>query len=518
MATPTGRRPSLGASPLDGGFAARATDGDLVAGRYRLRRRVADNERTSTWEAVDETLARPVAVTVMPLERDDDPAARAFLDAAAEASGLASPTLVRVYDAAAGELPSGRVAYVVSEWVTGHSLDAVLSDGPMPIPQAVALATTLAEAASVAHAAGLVHGRIHAGNVLLDRSGRVRLTDVGIAAAARGVAQPGRTPDPEDVARDTRDIAACLFAALTGSWPSRRTPQPAGRLPVAEDPRGTRAEQRTGSPRRLRSEVPRDLDAVVRRALAPEHAGDEGPLTTPGDLAGALARLGRGPRPGSARSRSSEPRAPGMLRKNVPRVAAAALLVAVGVAGYTTGQKVGAVPAPDDGLQGQTLDAPASAGDEGTSASGPIDLEEDGVTVRAYDPLGDGAEQGGSVPNAYDRDPSTSWTTDTYRSAAFGGLKPGVGLVVDLGRPATVERVDLAMANAGGQVELRVGNRLTDEPSALRTVASEAGGKRVRLTSPPGTTGRYWLVWFTELPPAGSGFRAEVQELLLVGR
>ncbi len=76
--------------------------------------------------------------------------------------------------------------------------------------------------------------------------------------------------------------------------------------------------------------------------------------------------------------------------------------------------------------------------------------------VERVDPLGDGAEQPGSVPNVHDQDASTSWTTDSYKTAALSGLKPGVGLVVDLGRPTAVGRVELAMAAAGGTVEVRV--------------------------------------------------------------
>jgi hypothetical protein len=58
------------------------------------------------------------------------------------------------------------------------------------------------------------------------------------------------------------------------------------------------------------------------------------------------------------------------------------------------------------------------------------------------------------VPNAVDGDAATVWRTERYRSAAFGGLKPGVGLLVDLGAPTPVSSVELTTL-PGTTVELR---------------------------------------------------------------
>ena len=64
------------------------------------------------------------------------------------------------------------------------------------------------------------------------------------------------------------------------------------------------------------------------------------------------------------------------------------------------------------------------------------------LKVEAYDPEGDGAENNNLTPKVYDGDKGTGWFSENYRSDTFGGLKKGVGVIVDLGpnkKPQTVE-------------------------------------------------------------------------------
>jgi len=104
--------------------------------------------------------------------------------------------------------------------------------------------------------------------------------------------------------------------------------------------------------------------------------------------------------------------------------------------------------------------------------------------------------------------------TSTYRTARLGGLKPGVGLLVDLQRPTAVGRVDVGLVTPGAGVELRAGDSLGSTAEGLRLVAGNAGsGQLARLTPGSPTTARYWLIWFTSLPPEGKGYREGVTEL-----
>ncbi len=485
--------------------------GDVLAGRYRLDRRVAGRGPAALWRATDVVLARPVAVKLLPAPgaqaRQD---AQPFLLAAGRASGLAHPGLARVYDAALEERSSAEggsedVAYVVSEWVEGRDLTGVLADGPLEPGEAAALAAEAAEAVAAAHARGIGHGRLHPGNVLLTAARRVRVTDVAVAAVLAG-----RRPGPDgltatELAEDTRDLSALLYAMLTARWPGELTPQPARGVAPAPHSGG-----RTCSARQVRAAVPRDLDAVLARGLEPDRPGTMRPTTTAPALAGALAPFAAAEQKRPAAERL--PRPPSRLRRSLPWVAALVFLTAVGTATYAAGRAVGGLPRrPGDVNE---LTAPTTTPSPG--ASGPtrrLDLASLAM-VRDYDPSGDGAENPDQVVNAYDGDTSTAWLTSTYRTARLGGLKPGVGLLVDLQRPTAVGRVDVGLVTPGAGVELRAGDSLGSTAEGLRLVAGNAGsGQLARLTPGSPTTARYWLIWFTSLPREGKGYREGVTEL-----
>jgi hypothetical protein len=147
-----------------------------------------------------------------------------------------------------------------------------------------------------------------------------------------------------------------------------------------------------------------------------------------------------------------------------------------------------------------------------SGSASPIPLR----TVSAFDPRGDGHENDAQVPLAHDGDPGTVWTTERYTTADFGRLKSGVGLLVDLGSATAVRSVTLTLTQAGASVQLRAGDAPAE--AALRTVASvgPAGG-RVTLTPASTTSARYWVVWFTSLPPAGGGYQAGIAEMAFSG-
>jgi hypothetical protein len=113
---------------------------------------------------------------------------------------------------------------------------------------------------------------------------------------------------------------------------------------------------------------------------------------------------------------------------------------------------------------------------------------------------------------AIDGNPGTSWHSDTYRTADFGGLKQGLGLVLDLGQRERVSSVVLDVAGNGGRVELRG----TDDPASAggTTLASaQIEGSRVTLTPAQPAQARYLVVWFTQLPTTDGEFKVDVSEI-----
>jgi hypothetical protein len=250
--------------------------------------------------------------------------------------------------------------------------------------------------------------------------------------------------------------------------------------------------------------VPRALDELVVRVLRPT-AGRPAPASAAA-LADALAGAVRAdtPRPVAPR----EPRLPRPVRRALPVLASLAFLVVVGLGAFAIGRDVGEIPPVDDPL----AEVAVSAAPGAPAAGDRIDLTT--ARIADFDPLGGGTERTGAVPNSIDDDPSTVWETERYRSATFGGLKTGVGLLVDLGRPTRVARVELVTTGGGATVELRAADQLGRRPEDYRVVASGRAEKEaLALTPPAGTTARWYLVWITGLRPSGDGFTAGIAEM-----
>ena len=489
--------------------------GDQLAERYRLETLCSEGPLASLWRATDEVLARPVAVKVVPMTGAGAAVAPAFLAAAGRASMLAAPGLVRVYDAAMEARPGPpggcptEVAYVISEWVDGRALPALLAeDGPVDPVNAARLGVDAAEALEAAHRLGLAHGRLHPGNLLITERGRVLLTDTAVAATLAG--DVPATLTAQQVAADTRDLAACVYAAVTGRWPGAATDRPDGGIPLAPVTGG-----RAYAPSQVRAGVPRQLDAVVARALHPDRYPALPQLTTPAALGAALSPIvAEAAAREGATSRPTVVRPPSRLRRAAPWVASFALIGAFATGTYLVGRAIGELPPPPGGLT--VLAQPTASARPGAAAPVPLDLTAAGVAVSDYDPDGDQHENPSTVINAYDQDPVTAWMTSTYNSAAFGGLKPGVGLLVDFGQPVTVARVGLGLTAAGADVELRAGNALGANESSLPVVARRAPAKTAEsFVVPAGTTRRYWLIWITKLPPdLGSKSRVGISAMV----
>jgi eukaryotic-like serine/threonine-protein kinase len=256
-------------------------DEPRILDRYRLLERLASGGSAEVWRARDEQLDREVAVKRLHAHLFTDESSRARLAAEARAAArLSHPVIVGVYDVdATGDAPA-----LVMELVDGESLAARLDrDGPLAEREAAAIVADLAEALFHAHQQGVIHRDLKPGNVLLDRSGRTRLVDFGIAhslaeASARltvtgTVIGTLRAMAPEQLAdapitprTDLYGLGVVLHEALTGDPP----------YPTAS-PLALAQAQRAGTP--ALEGVDPGLAAVVRGCLSfdpadrPRHAG-----------------------------------------------------------------------------------------------------------------------------------------------------------------------------------------------------------------------------------------------------
>jgi hypothetical protein len=138
------------------------------------------------------------------------------------------------------------------------------------------------------------------------------------------------------------------------------------------------------------------------------------------------------------------------------------------------------------------------------------------ATMTDFDPFGkpDQHENSEAVRFAYDNLPNTAWQSEQYTTRPFGNAKPGVGLIATLTERSTVSAVEID-ANAGYDVEIYVSDESPDTLAGwgapLETKTNLPDHARVELS--PSATGRYVLVWFTQLPESK---RLDVSEIHVV--
>ncbi len=137
------------------------------------------------------------------------------------------------------------------------------------------------------------------------------------------------------------------------------------------------------------------------------------------------------------------------------------------------------------------------------------------VSATAYGPWGVTGDNPQDAGQAIDGSSSTYWQSDWYSSADFGGLKSGTGLLIDFGKPVTIDSADLSLGDPGSYVELRGGD--TSSPTALKTIGGTKNAGDSTTIRPQETPVRYLLVWFTKLPQTSSGYQASLNNISFQG-
>ena len=141
------------------------------------------------------------------------------------------------------------------------------------------------------------------------------------------------------------------------------------------------------------------------------------------------------------------------------------------------------------------------------------------VGVRDFDPEANPPEENPQMaPLAVDGDPGTAWQTMTYYgNPQLGGLKDGVGLVVDLGKQQSVSSVSLQLVGSPTSLEVFTDGSSGTAPtsiSGLDKVASATGaGTHVDLHLKHQVTTEYLVIWLTSLPPASGGYKGQIAEI-----
>jgi hypothetical protein len=522
-----GHKPSQEPAATPGTRAAPRTRRELHSGhklarRYQLEECVTRVDGFSSWRAVDEKLRRAVGIHILPA---DHGRARQVLAAARSAALLGDPRFVQVLDA----VEENDLVYVIHEWLPhASSLADLLAAGPLEPHEAYQMVSQVSQGMSAAHREGLAHLRLDPGSVLRTVSGQYRIRGLAVAAALRGLSsdRPQR--------QDTEAIGALLYASLTQRWP------------YAEDAHGLAGLPKSVglvAPDQVRAGVHRGLSELAMRALVNDGATasrEDPPCTTPEELAKAVAGVPR-IRPEQAApvyppTAFQQPAAPVRGATRVPPAAPpvpppalpgrtgqalkwavfALLIVAIGLGSW---QLADALKSRENHTPRSTPTGQKAGQQPTTPAARPIDI----VGVKDFDPNGDGSETPSEVHNVDDHNVKTYWQTSWYETADLGGLKPGVGVILDLGSAKNVSNVTITFIGATTSVELRAAaGDSTARPTQLQgfpEVASNANaGTTVTLTPSTKVKTRYLLVWLTKLPQTPDGkYRGKIAEIHVTG-
>jgi serine/threonine protein kinase/tetratricopeptide (TPR) repeat protein len=261
----------------------------MSLGHYRILRHLGSGGMGEVYAAEDTRLKREVALKLLPADLAADAARRQRFQREVEAvAALDHPHIVTIYSVES----AGSAHFFTMQLVDGRTLDRLIPQGGLPFAEFLDIAVPLADALRSAHGKGITHRDLKPGNIMVDRDGRVRLLDFGLAKLAVPAA-------PQQAVDETRTVAALTQeTSLVGTVPYMSPEQIKG-LPV--DPRSdifsfgsilyemvvgrrpftgeSRAELMSAVLRdtpvavtRFRSDYPQTVDSVVERCLQKEPA------------------------------------------------------------------------------------------------------------------------------------------------------------------------------------------------------------------------------------------------------
>ena len=255
----------------------------LLGGRYELDGIVGRGGMAEVFRARDIRLDRIVGVKTLrdDLARDQTFQAR-FRREAQSAASLNHPSIVAIYDTGEDMMGPTPVPYIVMEYVDGRTLRDLLRDDRRLLPErALEITDGVLRALDYSHRNGIVHRDIKPGNVMLTRSGEVKVMDFGIARAVSDtqatmtqtaqVIGTAQYLSPEqargervDARSDLYSTGCLLYELLTGRPPFT------GDSPVAIAYQHVR--ENPVPPSMIDPELPGWADPIVLKAMAKDPA------------------------------------------------------------------------------------------------------------------------------------------------------------------------------------------------------------------------------------------------------
>ena len=248
--------------------------GILLDNRYRIVDKIGVGGMADVYLGEDTLLGRQVAIKVLHANfANDDEFVTRFKREAQAAGKLNHPNIVNMYDVGFDQ----DLHYIIMEYVDGETLkEYITRHGRLSIDEAVKFTIAIAEGLEHAHTMGIVHCDIKPHNVIITRTGRVKVTDFGIARAmnatntvmytnsilgsAHYLSPEQASGKPVDGNTDIYSLGVVLYEMLTGRVPFE------GETPIAVALKHVR--EKVAPPTRYNPSIPPLLEAVVMKALS----------------------------------------------------------------------------------------------------------------------------------------------------------------------------------------------------------------------------------------------------------
>src|SRR5918997_3241300 len=254
-------------------------------GNYKILEKLGEGGQGTVYKAVDSKLGRTLVIKVLPAELTAREAnLKRFEREARLASALDHPNICTIFDL--NEING--IHFIVMQYIEGRNVRQLVNGRPLSLESALSIALQTADALTAAHARGIIHRDIKAGNVMVTPAGAVKVLDFGLAKLLdeTGEGRPGdvhltemgipygtatyaapeqATGAKVDHRADIFSTGVLLYEMLAGTWPFRGETSVEVRYAVLHDTPVRLAEVRQDTPPRLQEVLDRALEKRPER-------------------------------------------------------------------------------------------------------------------------------------------------------------------------------------------------------------------------------------------------------------
>lgn len=247
--------------------------GLVLDNRYRLKRLVGIGGMAMVFEADDLLKKATVAVKILKEEfAADEVSVQRFINESKAVLMLSHPNIVKIFDVSV----KGEYKYIVMEYIDGITLKAYMQrKGTLSVKETIAYSIQILRALEHAHLGGVVHRDIKPQNIMLLRSGQIKVTDFGIAklpdaktltATDKAIGtvyyiSPEQAAGEKGIDRrtDLYSVGALMYEMITGKLPfDGENPVSIALKQISEEPR---------PPRELNPDIPEGLEQIILFAM-----------------------------------------------------------------------------------------------------------------------------------------------------------------------------------------------------------------------------------------------------------